>query len=395
MIETNNKRYTISNKWILRKDLFFYNKYTLFNIETRRQINLSSALYCIIKIFYYNALSINEVDKYLQSKNITFDFMYLNKLMKQHHADDLFTLNNKPFHDLQNEYIPEIYKFKVPVASTPIDAEIHFTHNCNLSCPHCFQKSMSHSDINIHLLASQWLDILKQCEMMKMHTIIISGREPLFYKGFRDVMAEAINYRLSYIIMTNAMLISKSDISLFRHKNIQLSISLDGHNSLIHDIIRGKEAFKKLDQILSLLVSERVKVCISHTINKFNFKYLEELIFYLINKKIKKVSFGITEKSGRAAMNSELLLSPEEESQVYSEFNILKEKYKKDIDINFPNLSYIQKSENYGDDKYIYCSAGTQRIAIDSGGTLYPCVYAFNHKEFAIGNLKYDKIIDL
>ena len=136
--------------------------------------------------------------------------------------------------------------YKVPVTSTPVDVELHLTHNCNLACKHCFQSSGYKSDKNIHLSVNNWISIFKQFENLNMHNIIISGGEPLCYEHFYDLMSHVINYRLNFVIMTNGMLINSSLLPLFKRKNIQLTISVDGHNAILHNLLRGEGSFERL-----------------------------------------------------------------------------------------------------------------------------------------------------
>ncbi|MCM1614951.1 radical SAM/SPASM domain-containing protein [Phocaeicola massiliensis] len=395
MIKNFSQKYTVSNRWILRNDPNYHTPYTLFNVDRRIIINISAALFYIIKMLYYNALSMNEITSYLNSKSITFNPENLIKIEKEHNAYDLFIESTKPYHSIESQNSTELTNTLVPVTATPMDVEMHFTHNCNLKCKHCFQESDSHSDKKALLQPEKWIEIFKQFENLNMYTIIISGGEPLYYKGFEKVMREVINYRLNYIIFTNGMLITPSNINIFKHDNIQLTISLDGHNAEFHEILRGKNTFDKLNDKLDLLIKNNVNINIAHTLNKKNYLFLEELINYLIKKGIKNLSIGIIEPTGRAAINRELLLNKEEEKDAYNLIKAMDQKYAGKISLNFPNLSFIENASDYGNDNYVFCSAGTKRIAISSDGILYPCIYAFNFKNLAIGNLKKDTIYDL
>lgn len=389
MILEKKLQYTIAPQWILREDKYFHSKYSLFNVYSKVLLTLSDALYCIIKIFYYNAISFQELESYLEKNGISFDLGEFLKIITENNAQDLFIESNRPHQKSKNIKVDSIlFNEEVPVASTPIDAELHLTHNCNLVCPHCFQDSKKNSDKLSHLTPTEWYEIFKQFENLNMHNIIISGGEPLFYEGFSELIELIVNLRLNYVFLTNGMLIDENNIHYFKSKNIQLTISLDGHNAEIHDAIRGHGAFHRLDKILDLLVRNNVNVNIAHTINKINYPYIEHLILYAIDKQLKSISFGITESTGRASINRRLLISHKEEAEFRNIYGELESKYGQQIKFNFPNLSYVTKSEDYGANKYVFCSAGTRRIAINSQGDVFPCIKAFNFHELKIGNLK-------
>lgn len=396
MIKDNITKYTVSSKWILRKDNHYHTKYTLYNVESRIIMNISPALYYIIKILYYNSLSMCELSNYLNKNGIAFDFSLLNDIMIKHNAKDLFVESNVSLHKPQYDYNQKINQNElVPISTTPFDVELHFTHSCNLCCTHCFQNSSRNSDKSIHLNPEKWIEIFMQFEELNMHNVIISGGEPMFYEGFEKVMTRAVNLRLSYVILTNGMLITSQNIHLFKHKNVQLTISVDGHTSEIHEKIRGKNTFDKLDKILDLLVDNNININIAHTVNKINQSYIEDFIQYIKSKRIRSISFGIIEPTGRANLNKMLLLMKNEEKMVYEKFCFLEKKYQNELSINFPNLSYVQDAPDYSSNNIIYCSAGTKRIAINSAGELYPCIKAFSYDELKIGDLKNTNIIDL
>lgn len=395
MIKNDFCKYTVSNRWILRNDMNFHSTFSLFNIDRRILMNLSPSLYCVVKMLYYHSLSMNDIIDYLARHDIPFNKEELFDVVKEHNVNDLFVESNHPFHFVENEYQKNLIESIVPVSSSPIDVEMHFTHNCNLKCKHCFQESDPHSDTKKHLSAKQWIDIFKQFEQLKMHTIIISGGEPLFYSGFEEVMREVVNYRLSFVFLTNAMLVTPDNIDIFKKKNVQLTISLDGHNADTHELLRGRNTFEKLDGILDFLLDNEVKINIAHTLHKKNYTHLETFIDYLINKGIRSLSIGLIKPSGRAIVNDELLLSKEEERDLYVKIIEMDIAYREKIILNFPDLSFVDKAPDYGDNDYVYCSAGTKRIAISSDGLLYPCIHAFGLSGMEIGDLKKDGILDL
>lgn len=394
MIEDSNSKYTISWQWILRKDAYYIDKYTLYNVYTKTLLILSPALFSIMKILYYNAISMKHLENELLEIGIIFDYKKLNNIAINNNAQDLYIKSDNPYHNANILKYSQM-NYKVPVTSTPVDVELHLTHNCNLACKHCFQSSGYKSDKNIHLSVNNWISIFKQFENLNMHNIIISGGEPLCYEHFYDLMSHVINYRLNFVIITNGMLINSSLLPLFKKKNIQLTISVDGHNAILHNLLRGEGSFERLDKILPLLVKNDINVNIAYTINKYNLPYIEDFINYILVKGLKSVSFGMIKPMGRALLNKDLLLSKVEEKRVYDLFNNLKSKYNKLLNLNFPDLSYQREVTHTKTNNYVCCSAGTRRIAIDSGGKLYPCIKAFGYKEFEIGDLKDKSIYDL
>lgn len=395
MISNIYDSYTISESWILRKDDFYHTRYTLYNINDNTLVAMSESLYCIVKILYYHALSMHQLTAMLAQYGIDFDWKDLEDFERKH-TKGIFVKSNKALHSQSDEIVTENFcDGRVPVSSTPMDAEIHFTHNCNLQCRHCFQESDAHSDGRKHLSTEQWLRILKQFEMLKMQNIIISGGEPLFYDNFQEVMKVARDYHLFYTIMTNGMLLNADNLKLFNKPNIKLIISLDGHTPELHEVLRNKNTFKILEQKLKILVDNHVKFSIAHVLHKKNVDHIEAFLEYLVSMKIKEVSFGLIEPTGRAALNRELLLSKKEEQSAVDKIQVLSQQYEGLLQIDFPDLSFVEKASDYGSCDLVYCSAGTKRIAVSSDGLLYPCISAFDIEGLMIGDLKKDTIMDL
>lgn len=219
MIENDTDKYTVSPVWILRDDSYYHTKYTFFNVENRLLMSMSRALFCILKMLYSNALSMSDIRSFLNRNGIVFDYEVLNHVMRQNHAEDLLIKSKSPFHtplpDIGLEHVSNV---AVPVSTTPIDAEIHFTHNCNLLCTHCFQHSQRHSDRRKHLTVREWMNIFRQFEDLNMHNVIISGGEPLFYESFGDIIEMIEKMRLNVTILTNGMLINEHNVNLFKRK---------------------------------------------------------------------------------------------------------------------------------------------------------------------------------
>lgn len=167
------------------------------------------------------------------------------------------------------------------------------------------------------------------------------------------------------------MVLNADNLKLLNRPNIKLIVSLDGHTPELHEVLRNKNTFKILEQKLKILVDNHVKFSIAHVLHKKNVDHIEAFFEYLVSMKIKEVSFGLIEPTGRAALNRELLLSKKEEQ------------------------SAVDKASDYGSCELVYCSAGTKRIAVSSDGLLYPCISAFDIEGLMIGDLKKDTIMDL
>lgn len=170
-------------------------------------------------------------------------------------------------------------------------------------------------------------------------------------------------------------------------------MSLDGRVPIIHEILRGKHTFQSTINGINRLLKHNGKVIISHVIHQQNKDDLEFFIQFLIENGIKEATFGFVESLGRASVNDYLLLSQKQEIEYLQFFSELKKLYGNSIRLSFPSLA-LSTEDNHTESSLISCAAGTRRLAIAANGDIYPCVMAFGKKEFILGNVPCDSLLE-
>lgn len=394
-----NVKYTLGKNWILRSDLQYVEKYSARNVFRNESIMLSQSLYLFLKILSNNAFTFSELDLYFSKKKIQFDWNELFNVLKRDSVLDLL-VEYKDCEIHERVYNQSAIKGSyVPVATTPLEMEVHFTHKCNLTCKHCFQSSYPKSKKFEVLSPNYWIRFFEDCERNNVYRVILSGGEPLYYKYFTEVMKASVDRRISYTILTNGTLIDESNVDILSRPNVYLTISLDGHTSKLHDLQRGCGAFKKVMNAIFLLQERNAKIHIAHTLNKENMSYLDDFIQFLIMNNLKSVNIGLIEAMGRAAENEALLLTEEEKNKLLSELVVLKKKYQALIKILFLDETALNEDSLNGghivNDGRIYCSAGTYRLGVNSDGAIYPCVYAFGSPNMVMGDIQTEDLLSV
>lgn len=387
IFENQETKYTLGPNWILRKDVNYSKKYSVYNINNRTVLYISTSLYSFLKLFEFKVISYNEITDWFNRNNIQFDWTGLFNVYEKIHPSDLLVESSASFGRIDTCIENQDKIAKIPIAAAPFDVEMHFTHKCNLKCLHCFQESSSASIKFKELDSCEWLDIFDQFEKNRVQSVVLTGGEPLFYKNFTEVFNLIVKKKINYTILTNAILVNSTILDSLAAPNVLLSISLDGHTSAIHDILRGKGAFDKVVHSIRLLVAKGASVTLSTTIHKENYIFLQELVLFAYGLGVKGITFAFMDLLGRAKENKWLELSSEEMRKVIVTFNKLQKDLKHLINIDFSDLSSSNSITNVTAD-CIHCSAGTIRIAVSSDGMVYPCVHAFGHKELIVGNLR-------
>lgn len=375
----------------MRHDAFYGNTYALYNIETRKLARLTPPLYMLLYLFYADAMAYEDVKSHLAAHGVSLKWDNISQIEEEFGVEHLFVQSNISYHP--KPCIPNIQAaINVPITSTPMDVELLLTHNCNLKCAHCFQVSGSHSDKRTPLSIFEWEKIFRELEKANIYNVIVSGGEPMMYPHFEDLLRTVTDFRMSFSILTNGMLISEKNLDIFKKKNVSVTTSLDGCTAELHEFLRGHNTFDHLIHNIDLMVTNDVKLNVAHVVNAHNKEHLEELVRFLIGKGVKNLSINLVEPEGRATSNNFLLLSKSEEHQIRDKIIFLQSYYSDKISIDFPNLSYKENTDGYSKEEKVFCAAGTKRVAISSDGCVYPCVYAFNLPFLKMGDLKKESL---
>lgn len=240
-------KYTLANNWILRTDPYYESrKYSVYDITSRLTLYVTRSCYTLLKIFHDKALSFSSLYEAIEQKNIKIDWEGFWNLCKEVEPLNFLVPSEFPLH--KGDGFPNgdgVCGYDVPITSTPLTAELHFTHNCNLRCKHCFQSSSPNSSRYKELGVSDWIGIFEQFEDCRMHNVTLTGGEIMFYPHFSEVFNNIVDKRINYRVLTNGTLINSSNVEALSRKNVSLTISLDGHSDKQHDQLRGKGVFNK------------------------------------------------------------------------------------------------------------------------------------------------------
>ena len=153
----------------------------------------------------------------------------------------------------------------------------HIIHSCNLHCTHCYQD-----DYLAKLSLPDMQVVLDKYEAyLKLHhyegQVNLTGGEPLLHPDFWAVAGEIVGRRIRLGILTNGTLID-SEIAnrIGKLRPVFVQVSIDGTKD-IHDKIRSEGSFDKAFEGIDELKKAGVKVLVSFTAMKFNFRSFESV----------------------------------------------------------------------------------------------------------------------
>ncbi len=239
------------------------------------------------------------------------------------------------------------------------------TSKCNLECGHCF---VDKNETNVRWTLSEIGAIIEQFSDLDVGKIIISGGEPLLFKNIAFIIEESNRQGIHVDVNTNGLLLSSEKLDELIHIGLsEITISLDGSNSQIHNKQRGNEvAFHAACSSIKLATSKGVCVDISFTPTKNNFYDIGRTIELAIELGASSISVcGLWSRGPATKAINSLLLSEDEHIRLLTIINNYRKKYGETFPIRTTRL---RKTAPFSK-----CVAGTSILCIDSAGFLHPC----------------------
>jgi radical SAM protein with 4Fe4S-binding SPASM domain len=252
----------------------------------------------------------------------------------------------------------------------------HVTSACNLRCVHCYQENTIHTsmDLNhINYIAESYVTLLQKLGM-KGH-INLTGGEPLLHSGFIEIL-EMFHSRKSFFtfgILTNGLLIDEAMLTnLNKYKPEFVQVSLDG-NKEIHDSMRGQGTFDRTCKTIKLLSRAGIKVLVSFTATKDNFRSFPEVYDAARKNGAFKVWTDRVVPFGNGKAFIDKMIGKED---IIEYLDILKRcKLKKPVLFKRKPIVDICRALQFlsGEGTFYSCSAGNTLITVMEDGTVYPC----------------------
>lgn len=244
-------------------------------------------------------------------------------------------------------------------------ASLQLTNRCNLRCKHCCVSAGE--DVPEDLDTNTMKEILVKLVQWDPANIMLSGGEPLMRKDFFELLVFLRSiYSGSIIVSTNALLITKENVSLLISNCDRLEISIDGVDEASCSQIRGKGVFDK--------VCKKIELLHSHGFHNINLsmvfadknEYLQEE-FKNLNRRLgtTPVCRSFT-PVGRGQKNKNIFTEKGDED-VYIPSDYLVDDYKDAFGVSV-------------------CTAGKKEIFVTCEGYIQPCP-TYADKKYSIGNI--------
>jgi uncharacterized protein len=147
---------------------------------------------------------------------------------------------------------------------------LNITGGCNLACKYCFAETAGNKKSMTLETARKAIDnLLAQKNEINEYSIYYFGGEPLLKKellrqiteyAYREIAVKR-NKMVNFLVNTNATLINKEAIELFRQYRFRVTVSIDGPKE-IHDANRiyynGKGSYVEVEEKINLLKENNI-----------------------------------------------------------------------------------------------------------------------------------------
>jgi radical SAM protein with 4Fe4S-binding SPASM domain len=159
---------------------------------------------------------------------------------------------------------------------------------------------------------------------MQVKKVVFSGGEPMVRADLPAILEHARAKGLHITLLTSGILIDPDWAKFLAGLNIRVKVSLDGVTSVTHDFLRGNGAYQMLLKALACLRSAGMEdLAVHFTVHRHNLGELLKLPEFLPTVGVKNLMVGMIKPSGRAKVNSELLIPPEMVPYVRQKIEIL------------------------------------------------------------------------
>ena len=264
------------------------------------------------------------------------------------------------------------YRKKIIPGRPLLTCGIELTSYCNLRCIHCYIRSDNNGLRHKELNTKQVLNILEQIREAGVVYLTLTGGEPLLRQDFKDIYLFAKKQKFAVTINTNATLITKDIVELFKkHPPLTLSISCYGIIQDTYESITGiPGSFAMFQKAISMIKGSRINALIKFITMKNNYKEAGEAEAFAKRMGMSYMcSYSLWLRLDRDKLKNVIIkkqrLNAEETIDL---FNIMGEDLKKFYS-SFPECGSVAG-----------CGAASIGCVVDSYGWLMPCFYFGEHR---------------
>ncbi|HEY3309009.1 MAG TPA: GeoRSP system radical SAM/SPASM protein [Desulfuromonadaceae bacterium] len=268
----------------------------------------------------------------------------------------------------------------------PLTINWALNNSCNFACRHCYSRIEQSDELDGATLR----DCFEKVARLGVMAVNFGGGEPLLRKDLMDLATHAVNLKMRVSMNSNGYLLDRSTAQdLYEAGFASVGISLDSHDSKIHDQFRGVAgSHERALAALGHLKQAGIKTSLSTVICTINQDSLNELIAMALQHGVSRLNLHNFKCAGHGLANrDELDLSPAEWQAFYRRAMTAKQSFS-GLELSFddPVIASLGFPTESTLVKGSVC--GKLSLAIKSNGDITPCGFI----PVVIGNIVKDDL---
>jgi MoaA/NifB/PqqE/SkfB family radical SAM enzyme len=245
------------------------------------------------------------------------------------------------------------------------------TSACNLECDFCLVEK-KHRQLPLETVL-QMADELADAGVEKL---MISGGEPLVYRGIEKLLQRLIERGVLVKLLTNGTVHNPQVFQLIRESpTVEVSLSLQSVDEEKADrIFRKPGAFRKIVQAIDMLPRERLNVITA--CGTMNIEDIEQVIDWVADKRIPCISVinVFKDPSSPARFLEDCRIYKLQSDRVAGLFELIGRKREQ-----YRDRLAIRTTQFHGNPGEV-CGAGRSVLYLDCTGCLFPCTLTENSR---------------
>ena len=274
--------------------------------------------------------------------------------------------------------------------SAPAIAFIETTNLCNLRCRHCYAWSGPRrpDEINTETIKR----LINEFATIGVLQVFLTGGEIFAHKDAVEIIRYARTKPFSTQIFTNGLLITEEKLAQIP-RGTSFFISFDTANS--ERTVRGKMDFPKLRNAFELMRKFGHAFRTAISVHRNNIHDAEEIFEWCAEHDYPRPQWLETHPIGRALLNPDILLTPEQVDEVIAVYRRCMERYSigADEDVGESEASSVRSVDTIKFCQRLEKATGQEKCGrsiayVNSAGDVYPCSNCMSTNMFKAGNLR-------
>lgn len=293
----------------------------------------------------------------------------------------------------------ESENLKDPRLRIPLQLLFIPTLNCTQNCYYCYSTE-SYSD-NIKALEFERVqEIMEEAKGLGMHSIDLSGGEPVSYRHFFPLMEKLYELGLEVNLPTKYPL-SREDVRRLKDIGLKtIQISIDAINPKVLDKVVGLKGYgEKLLKTLDYLEEAGIGVRTNTVITSYTLGEVSDLMRFLAAKenvyRVTQSPYSIS----RFNHKGDFPISSEEYKAILEASEKIFES-RPDISFNpgdvfepYEEVSVDERAKDW--EGRSFCSGGRQNFALLPDGKVTMCEELYYQRQYIMGDLKKQSIMEM